>query len=88
MAADVQRLFLKVITRKGVAFNAEVDSITGQNNKGDFDVLRQHSQFISLIKNKLIVRLLDHKIQEIPVDNAVMRVKGDNVEVFVGIKQE
>ena len=88
MAAKFRRLFLKVITRKGTSFDAEIDSLTGHNDKGDFDVLRQHSQFISLIKNKLIVRLLDRKVQEIPVDNAIMRVKGENIEVFIGIKQE
>jgi len=82
-----RRLFLKVLTRRGPSFDAEVASITGFNDTGEFDVLPEHAQFISLIKDKLVVRLLDGKTQEIPVDNAIMRVQGENILVFVGIKQ-
>lgn len=87
MAANIQRIFLKVYTRQGITFNSEVNSITGYNDKGTFDVLKQHAQFISLVKKVLIVRLLDNKVQEIPVDNSIMRVKSETVEVFIGIKQ-
>lgn len=90
MAAETkpQRLFLRIWTRRGLSFDSEVQSLTGFNDKGEFDVLQQHSQFISLIKDKIIVRLLDGKQQEIPVDNAIMRVKDEIVQVFVGIKQQ
>lgn len=89
MAADAlaPRLFLKVITRQGVLFDAEVDSVSSVNNRGPFDVLRQHAQFITIIKDKVTIRKLDNTIQEIPVDNAVMRVKGELVQVFLGVKQ-
>ncbi|OGM32100.1 hypothetical protein A2803_00860 [Candidatus Woesebacteria bacterium RIFCSPHIGHO2_01_FULL_44_21] len=81
------KLFLKVITRQGVLFDGEVSSVSSINKEGPFDVLRRHTQFISIIKNKLTIRKLDNKIQEIPVDNAVMRVKNELVQVFLGIKQ-
>lgn len=81
------KLYLKILTRKGTIFNQEIESLTSYNDTGRFDVLREHAQFISIIKNKVIARLKDGKDQQIPVDNAIMRVKGEVVEVFLGIKQ-
>lgn len=89
MAADTKepKLFLKVITRQGILFDGEIKSVSSTNQAGNFDVLRKHAQFISIIKNKIVIRKIDDNVQEIPVDNAIMRVKGEQVQVFLGIKQ-
>lgn len=81
------KLYLSVITREGVQFDGEVESITSYNDSGRFDVLRDHAQFISIIKDKVVVRQIDGATKEFPVENAIMRVKGTQVEVFLGIKQ-
>lgn len=87
-ASDLpKKLFLKIITRQGVVFDGEVESLSSKNTQGPFDVLRQHAQFISIIKDKITIRLNGGKVQEVPVDNGVMRVKGDLIQVFLGIKQ-
>ena len=84
---EYQHLYLKVRSREGLVFDSEVESVSGVNDDGKFDVLRSHAKFISIIKGKLTVRLLDGVVREIPVDNAVMRVKGEEIQVFLGIKQ-
>jgi len=84
--AEIRKLYLTIHTRMGVVFNQEIESLTSYNETGRFDVLREHSQFISLIKNKIVARLPDGRDQQIPVNNAVMRVKGTRVEVFLGVK--
>lgn len=80
-------LRLKIITRQGTLFDNEVRSVSSRNDEGPFDVLQKHTQFISIIKDKITIRLTDGKVQEVPVDNGVMRVKGELVQVFLGIKQ-
>lgn len=80
-------LHLKIITRQGVLFDNQVISVSSKNDAGPFDVLEKHTQFISIIKDKVVIRLQGGKVQEVPVDNAVMRVKGELVQVFLGIKQ-
>jgi len=87
VAAKPEHLYLKVRTRRGISFESEIQSLTGFNEVGRFDVLRKHAQFISHIKDKIIVRMLDGTTKEIPVENSIMRVKGEKVLVFVGIKQ-
>jgi F-type H+-transporting ATPase subunit epsilon len=86
-ASNISKLFLKIITRQGVLFNSEIKSLSSRNDRGPFDVLREHAQFISIIKDKITIRMPDGKVQEIPVDNGVMRVKGELIQVFLGIKQ-
>jgi len=86
-SSGAKKLFLKIITRQGVVFDGEVESLSSKNAQGAFDVLKQHAQFISIIKEKIIIRLGGGKVQEVPIDNAVMRVKGELVQVFLGIKQ-
>lgn len=81
------KLFLKIITRQGVLFDKEITSLSSSNDKGPFDVLRNHTQFISIIKDKITIKNLDGTVQEIAVNNAVMRVKSGLVQVFLGIKQ-
>ncbi len=85
--SSAPRLFLTILTRQGILFDSEVESVSSTNEEGRFDVLREHTQFISIVKDKITIRLLDGKIQEVPVDNAVMRVKAGKIQVFLGIKQ-
>lgn len=77
---------LLVRSREGKIYDGEVESITSYNEKGTFDVLESHANFISLIKNKLIIKELNGSIKEIPVDNGLMRVRDNNVEIYVGVE--
>lgn len=81
-----RKLFLKVHTRKGIILDEEVKSISSVNDKGKFDVLQQHAQFISKIKDHIRFVKLNGEDLIIPVGDAIMRVKGVEVEVFLGIK--
>jgi len=81
-----ERLYLKVYTRKGIIFDEEVKSVTSYNDTGKFDVLQMHTQFISKIKQSISIDKVDGSNIVYPVGDAIMRVKGEQVEVFLGIK--
>ncbi|MFC1600606.1 hypothetical protein ACFL25_00880 [Patescibacteria group bacterium] len=76
---------LKVVSREGMLFEGEVNSITSNNEKGVFDVLAQHANFISLIKKGLLIRDVENNEREIIFDNALLKVYRNNVEVYVGV---
>ena len=77
---------LKVVSREGVIFDGEVNSITSYNEKGIFDVLAQHANFISLISKGLTVRDTENVVKEIKFDNALLKAYKNNVEVYVGVE--
>lgn len=82
-----QKFHLKVASREGVIFEGDVDSITSYNEKGKFDVLAEHENFISLVKKSLIVRSVGEDVnKELAFDNALMRVRENNVEVYLGVE--
>lgn len=81
-----KKLFLKIYTRKGVIFDDEIETLTSFNDTGEFDVLKRHTQFISKIKNSIKVFKVDGTDIVFPVGDAIMRVKGNQIEVFLGIK--
>ena len=81
-----QQFHLMVQSREGVVYEGNVVSITSFNEEGEFDILAQHANFISLIQKKLIVRNISGEQREIQVDNALLRLKKDKVEVYLGAK--
>jgi len=81
------KFHLKVASREGVVFDGEVESITSYNEKGKFDVLAQHANFISLIKKSLSVTVSGEGVnKELTFDTALIRVRENNVEVYLGIE--
>ncbi len=80
------KLFLTVRNREQVVLNEEVKSVTSYNDKGVFDVLPQHINFISLIHQFLSIRKLNGETVLIRADNGIMRVYQEKIDVFLGLK--
>lgn len=78
-------ILLKIQTREGVSFNDKVKAITSFNEKGVFDVLPQHENFISVIKDKIIIHTTDGKDEEMKIDNGVLKVQENEAHIFLGI---
>lgn len=82
-----QGLYLTVRNRERVVFEGPINSVTSFNDKGVFDVLPQHTNFISLIRRFLSFRDTVGEKREIRLDSGIMRVLGTKVDVFLGIKR-
>lgn len=76
---------LKIISKEGTLFDGEVISITSKNDKGIFDVLATHANFISLIQDKVEIVDSKNNKKEFTFSIALMRVKGNYVEIYIGI---
>lgn len=77
---------LLIKSREGVLFDGKVKSVTSYNEKGIFDILSEHANFISLIEKKLTVVDLEDRKKEIDFDKALVRVRDNNVEVYLGVE--
>lgn len=65
-----------------------MEYLTSFNDRGKFDVLPEHTNFISLIKDRVIFKEVNGMEREIPVRQAVLRVVGDDAKVFIGIGEQ
>ena len=79
---------LTVIVRNKdkVLYSGQVAAVTSINDKGVFDVLPQHENFISLIKEKVIIHPTLKENKEIQIENGIVRVYKDNVYIYVNFK--
>ncbi len=78
-------MLLIVKTRDKTIFNSEVDNVSSYNKVGIFSILSDHANFISIIEKKLIIKQRG-STQEIELQNGLMKVIGNQVNVYVGIK--
>lgn len=81
-----KKLNLKIRDTQSVLFEGMVDRITTLNEVGPFDVYPMHANLISILRNQLLV-YNDHKmIKEIKFEQAVLKVKQDKAQVFLGLE--
>ncbi len=75
------------MTRGGLFYEGEVQSLSSSNERGKFDVLPKHANFISLIKDYLIIRDKAGDERKINVEQGIIRVFKQKANVYLGIKQ-
>lgn len=69
-----------------VLYNGKAFAVTAVNDKGPFDVLGRHENFIAVIKEKVIIRITPKQKQEIQIENGVIRVYQDKVYIYINFK--
>lgn len=87
MVHDGQTLTVTVRSRDSEYFNGKAIAVSSTNQKGPFDILPKHTHFISLIKDSIAIYKTDTSIQKITFSNAVLKVKDDMVEIYIGMSK-
>ena len=81
----VLKLHVNIKDRGTIFFDGEADAVSTYNEFGLFDVLPMHENFISLIKNKVIIRR-DGKIQkEMKIESGLLKSIGNKVNIYLDI---
>ncbi len=86
MADQVEKI-LKVIIQDAekVVYEGTADSVTSYNDRGTFDVLPYHTQFIAMIKKSITIHKKGQEKKEFTIDVGVIEVLRNEVNVFLGI---
>lgn len=70
--------------KNGIIVEDNYTALSSYNDVGLFDVLPLHTNFISLIKNKIIARKGENQ-KEIKVGTGLLQVIGGQVHIFLGL---
>lgn len=83
----VVKNFIRVVirNRENILFDEEITAISSYNEKGLFDVLPLHANFISIIKDALILHKGGKDKQEMKIDGGVLRVHENQVHIYLGL---
>lgn len=84
---DNDNLHVLVRDRTKILYNGEATGLTSKNTKGEFDILINHANFISLVNETLFIHRKNASDVAIPMNNAIVKVKENKVEVYVGVKR-
>lgn len=80
---DVLDLIIR--KRDGIVFKGYVRSISSINDKGPFDVLPRHTNFVAVIRDQMRLVVESGKANNIPISRGVIKVKENQVEIYLGI---
>lgn len=80
-----QSLTVTIRTREKILFQGKATGVTSMNERGLFDVLSGHENFISVIKEKVT---LHDSNKEFSFTTGILRVEENNVSVYVGVTEE
>ena len=82
--AKQQTIYVTIISREKKVYEGEAKAVSSINEKGLFDILPEHTNFISVIKEKVIVEEPNGKKTEFPLIRGVVRVLEGRVQVLIG----
>ncbi len=74
---------IKIISPQNTLYTGEAQSISSFNSKGKFDILVNHSHFISEIQKEIIVIDNEKKQKVFNLKNGVLRCANNEVQIYI-----
>jgi F0F1-type ATP synthase epsilon subunit len=84
---DDRLLHVSVRNRESVIYDGAAWAVSSLNDKGVFDILPEHINFITMIRDSLTIHKPDRTDQEYKIRTGLMRVQKNIVEIYVGLAQ-
>ena len=84
--SKTSNLTIIVRNKDKILYNGQAYAVSSINDKGPFDVLAWHENFIAIIKDKVIIHTTPKEKQEIQIENGVIRVYEDKVNIYINFK--
>ena len=78
-------LHVSVRNREKIIYDSAALAVSSVNEKGIFDILPEHINFITMIKDSLTIHKPDKTDQEYKIRTGLMRVQRNVVEIYVGL---
>ncbi len=79
-------LNIQIINGDKVIYEGEGTSLSSRNEKGRFDILPLQTNYISLIKDFILVNPTDGKQDQVVIKTGIMRVYDNTVQIFLGFE--
>ncbi len=84
--SKTSNLTIIVRNKDKILYNGQAYAVSSVNDKGPFDILSEHENFITLIKNKIIIYTTPKEKKEIQIDNGIVKVYEDKIQIYVNFK--
>lgn len=84
---QTRRKFINVLikSKSKILYEGDVTTLTSKNERGVFDILLSHTNFITLIRDYVILDKGLPTEQKFNFEKGVLYVVSDKVDIYVGI---
>jgi len=82
----MQDISVTIYGPESILYQGKVKAVTSVNDKGKFDILPLHSNFISIVKNYLILHELQGSQKEFKLKQGVLRLVNNQMSIFLGLE--
>lgn len=83
MSNSTPTLHVRILSPQQLILDTEATSISSKNSQGNFDILPQHANFITLIeKSPIVVRLVDKRRLSFTFPLAIILTKENRVDIY------
>jgi len=80
-------LHVRILSPQQLILETEAQTVSSKNSQGNFDILPQHANFITVIENSPItVRVNGQKPLTFKFPIAIMHVQSDKVDIYTYIQ--
>ncbi len=69
-----------------VVFEGQAEAVSSINEKGPFDVLLEHENFICTVQEKVIIHLKGGEKKEFEIPKGILKTEENRVNIFLGIE--
>lgn len=83
LVPPITQLAVYIRDPQSLLYKGIVQSVTTTNSRGVFDILGVHENFITIIKDKVVIRAKD-EVKEFPVVQGILKVEENVVHIFLG----
>lgn len=78
-------LDVKIRSYQKTLFQGKLRAVSSQNDRGPFDVLPQHANFISLIKKEIILHQPNKTKKTLRIDSGLLQVWENQVSIYLKV---
>lgn len=71
---------------ESIVYQGKVKALTSVNEKGKFDILPLHSNFISIVKDSLILHERQGTKKEFKLQRGVLKLANNQISIFLGLE--
>ncbi|OGK47640.1 hypothetical protein A2963_02740 [Candidatus Roizmanbacteria bacterium RIFCSPLOWO2_01_FULL_40_13] len=75
-----------IYSLESILYQGKVNAVTSVNEKGKFDILPLHSNFISVIKQFILLHEIKGTKKEFKLKEGVLKFNDNHAHVFLGIE--
>ncbi|MDD5416248.1 MAG: hypothetical protein PHE48_04580 [Candidatus Daviesbacteria bacterium] len=83
----MQTLHVRIVSPQQLILNTEAISVSSKNTQGNFDILAQHANFITLVENSpIVIRQAEQKPLVFKFPLAIIITRENKVDIYTYIQ--